>query len=410
MRKPTKTSIVFLVLFLLALIAGGVFISNHWRTVVYLSSQDFEESKAFVSEAQKFIEEERVKLAGERSSQAKGLYMNEFIANSQSQFAVNTRRNIENLLEETELNSLVIDVKEAPGPNLPDSLKKLINELHQKNIWIIARVCVFRDSSLIEEKPGWYLKSLTAASSNNLWQDPSGEYWLDPESQEAQDYIIDFSKEVIDFGFDELQFDYIRFPSDGDIENVIYPVYDGEKERTEVIQRFSSKLSEGLKSYKPSIILSVDLFGNLAAQFQATEIGQKLSDAAENFDYISFMLYPSHFYGGFGAEEDLKRELPAFYFPYEAEDISQVVSNHPYEVISRSIFSASDYLSLFGSEAKIRPWLQDFDLTADISRGIIYDAEKIRTQIKAAEDSGASGWLLWNPSNTYTEEALREIE
>lgn len=365
-----------------------------------------EKEKERMAEIEKALEE-----AKRKSNNIKGVYMTEFIANSQSPAVIEIREDIKRLLDETEIDAIVIDVKEAYGPNLPYSLKKLIDEFHQKDIWVIARIVAFRDSSLIEEKPEWHLGTLnttsTATSSDEFWKDWGGGYWLDPASPEVQNYIIEFSQRTIDFGFDELQFDYVRFPTDGDLENIIYPFYDKEKPKYEVIQEFFLGLSQELKSYKPSIILSVDLFGYVATQFNAFDIGQRLIDAADLFDYISFMLYPSHFYGGFEVGEDSKRELPSLYFPYVAEDVNQVVSSHPYEVVYRSILLASDYLSLLDSQTKIRPWLQAFNLKFDIERGIYYDTEKIRAQIEAAEDSGASGWLLWNSANIYPAEALK---
>lgn len=385
--------------------------------------QLFKKSEELITEAQELIlrleefieEKEKEKLlaiqkviteARLRSDNVKGVYMTEFIANSQAPAALKIKEDIKKLLDETELNSVVIDVKEARGPNLPNSLKQLINEFHQKDTWVIARIVAFRDSSLIEEKPEWYLKSSTATStatsSGEFWKDWGGGYWLDPSSSEVWEYIIEFSQKVIDFGFDELQFDYIRFPSDGDLENIDYPFYDGSQNKYEVIQEFSLNLSETLKFYKPSIILSVDLFGYVATRLNAFDIGQRLKDFTNTVDYISFMLYPSHFYGGFEVQEDLKRGLPAVSFPYIAQDLSLVVSNQPYEVVYRSILSSFDYLSSFDSKARVRPWLQDFNLKFDTERGIYYDAEKVRAQTKAVKDSGASGWLLWNSANIYT--------
>ncbi len=446
----TKSYLVFLIFLLFALIGGGIFIYNYWRTVISFQpsgGQDpvttetdeetgesepgnqlaeelaekareiIEQSEEVITETQKFIEEEKEKLvlialAKEKSRQVKGLYINEFVANSQSPAAFNARQTIKDLLDETELNGVVIDVKEAYGLNLPDSLKELINEFHQKDIWVVARICAFRDSSLVEESPDLYLKTILTSTSTpattteEVWQDSSGQHWLDPKSSQVQDYLVDFSKKVIDFGFDELQFDYVRFPSDGDVENIIYPTYDGQEEKHQVIGDFFSNLADNLRDYKPSIILSVDLFGYIATQYQALDIGQRLVDAASIFDYVSFMLYPSHFYGGFSVDEDVERGLPAVFFPYDDEDINQVVSNHPYEIVSRSIFSAVDLLSLLDSQTQIRPWLQNFNLNSDTSRGIYYDAEKVLAQIQGAEEAGASGWLLWNPSNIYTAKAL----
>lgn len=388
-----------------------------------------EQSRELIAEAQEFLAEEKEKTAlreaaQKKSSQVKGVYMNEFIASSQSAAALNTRQKIKDLLQETELNAVVIDVKEAYGPSLPNSLRILVDELHEQDAWVIARICAFRDVSLIEKSPELYLKTIIhstssqatsteeiATSTETFWQDAGRGYWLDPASQAVQDYLIEFSKQVIDFGFDELQFDYIRFPSDGDIENIIYPFFNEEQKKYEVIKEFFLKVTDALRDYKSDIILSVDLFGYVATQYQSLDIGQRIVDAAETFDYLSFMLYPSHFYGGFSVPENLKRGLPAVYFPYEDETTTStdhLVSANPYQVILRSVFVAADYLALFKSQAHIRPWLQDFNLGFDMSRGIYYDAEKIKAQIQGAEDAGTSGWLLWNPSNIYTAEALEK--
>ena len=110
------------------------------------------------------------------------------------------------------------------------------------------------------------------------------------------------------------------------------------------------------------------------------------------------------------ADYDAKRGLPALNFPYEADDITTVTPNNPYPVILRSVLSSVDYLSIYSLGAKVSPWLQDFNLSYDVNRGILYDAEKIKAQIQGAEDGGASGWLLWNSANIYTESALKKIE
>jgi len=357
----------------------------------------------------------------ERSSNVKGVYITKLIANANFH-DLNARKvleDIKDLLRETELNAVVIDVKETDGFELSDALQELIDELHQEDIWVIARFVAFRDSSLIEERPDLYIKN----EEGNLWSDEKGYYWLDPASFQVQKYLIDLSYKVIDFGFDEIQFDYIRFPADGD--DIVYSFYDDSKEKTEIIRDFCLKIRNNLRSYKSDIVLSVDLFGEVAILSSSPRIGQNIADFVDTFDYISFMIYPSHFFGGFSIEKDLERNLPAIYFPYEDEDISKVVSSNPYEVVYRSLLSGSDYISLFYSQknsqpqclgndnsflfcsqAQIRPWLQDFNLKVDSNRGILYDYQKVMSQIEASENAGASGWLLWNPSNVYTAEAL----
>ena len=353
----------------------------------------------------------------ERSDDIKGVYVTSIIANAKS-YDVGARSvldGIKDLLRDTELNAVVIDVKETGGFELSDVLQELINELHQENIWVIARFVAFRDSSLIQERPDLYIKD----EEGNLWSDEKGYHWLDPASSQVQKHLIDLSYQVIDFGFDEIQFDYIRFP----VENngAVYPFYNDPEEKSEIIRDFCLKVRNNLRDYEPNIVLSVDLFGEVALLSSSANIGQSLADFVDVFDYISFMIYPSHFFGGFSIDKDSERNLPAIYFPYDSEDISKVVSSNPYNVVYRSLLSGSDYISLFYSQkdfqpqclgkdnsflfcsqAKIRPWLQDFDLKVDSDRGIFYDAQKIMSQIQASEDAGASGWLLWDPSNTYT--------
>lgn len=360
------------------LAAGSFFIYNQWRVVdVEINPQNI-------------VSEEIPQLP--EHSQIKAVYINEFIASSATPFAEASRRNLKRILAETELNGVVIDIKENNGVNLPVSLGYFIQELHRQGVWAIARICVFRDSSLIETNPEWYLKDPAATSSDGIWRNAGGVSWLDPNNHEVQAYIIDFSKKALDFGFDELQFDYIRYPEE-------YKIISGQ-EKIRIIGDFFSKLPQDLREYKPSIILSVDLFGYLATQFQSLEIGQRLSDASKYFDYISFMLYPSHFYGGFSVGYDSKRGLPALDFAFP--------SDNPYPIILRSLLSSIDYLSILDSKAQIRPWLQDFNLTSDVSRGVIYDTDKVKAQIQGAQDGGASGWLLWNSGNIYTEDALRK--
>ena len=353
----------------------------------------------------------------ERSDNIKGVYITKLIANASSQDlnARNILENIKNLLRETELNAVVIDVKETDGFELSGSLRVLIEELHQENVWVIARLVAFRDSSLVETRADLYIKD----KEDNLWSDEKGYHWLDPSSSQVQKYLIDLSYQVIDFGFDEIQFDYIRFPVKD--SEAVYAFYDNTKEKREVIRDFCLKIRNNLRNYKPSIVLSVDVFGEVAILSSSSVIGQSISDFVDVFDYISFMIYPSHFFNGFLIEKDLKRNLPAVYFPYEDEDLSKVVSNKPYDIVYRSLLSGSDYITsfysqkdlqpqclgkdnsfLFCSQAKIRPWLQDFNLKIDSDRGISYDSQKVMSQIQASEDAGASGWLLWNPSNVYT--------
>lgn len=420
---PNREKVLFVFIFLLFAAMGAFFLFKYSLVEIKISEkivnmpvQAAPQIPATSSEPTKEPQKEitaddfdQKAAALTRADQAKGVYISGYVAAAQN----STFKNIKNLLAETELNAVVIDVKESEGPYLPSVIKKVVQDLQKDGVWVIARICVFRDSSQRKEHPEWYFKqnSTSTEASTTLWRDAGGGFWLDPASPGVQDYIISFSKKAIDFGFDELQFDYLRFPSDGNIKEIIYPYYDSATQtKYDVMKNFFINTSQSLRNYSYRTVLSADLFGYIASLYQSAEIGQRVSDAAGNFDYLSFMLYPSHFYGGFSASYDASRQLPAVYFPYgtttAATNTAMLVSNNPYQVVFRSVLVASDYLAKLKSATKIRPWLQDFNLKQDTVKGIIYDAQKVKDQIQAVQDAGLSGWLLWNPSNVYTKDAL----
>lgn len=413
--------------------------------------------------------EERVAEARGKSARIRGLYMTADVANDPGAGATRLREHIIKLAEESEINGIVIDAKEVCGPDYDEKrLRSLLRELKQKDIWTIARITVFKDASQIEAHPEWYLTRKSAKAVGGecgrkrhlvakaapqtefllaetrfgapeirrpiLWQDKRGGYWLDPASQGARDYILDISKRVIDLGFDELQFDYIRFPSDGDVEQAIYPSWDRATPRYAVLKSFFEFLRDNLKAHKPEIILSADLFGYVAAQREDLTIGQRLDDIGDAFDYVSFMAYPSHYYSGLYAAADPRRNLPEVNYT-----LAEARAN-PDAVVERSLLFARDYLeninNLPGADivstsspaaadiatsarddarnrtstpaARLRPWLEDFFHEEDKAAGRPYGAKKVRMQIDAAERVEDSGWLLWNASNVYTDEALKK--
>lgn len=419
-----RVAIVFL---LAALIAAAFLVFDYLRPGQLIMVS--------VPQDQKQDPAERIKKAEERSKNVKGVYMTSAVALDRGASATKLRNDIIELLQTTELNALVIDVKETEGGlTITDELRELIGELHEKNVWVISRQVVFKDSSQIDSHPEWYLRK----KDGKFWRDNRGGSWLDPSSAEVWQYQLDAAKSASDAGFDEIQFDYIRFPSDGDVRNIVYPVYDSKQPKYEVLGEFFKFLHDGLKRHRPELILSADLFGYVALEAQDLGIGQRLADIGENFDHVSLMVYPSHYYGGFEVPADPLRNLAALSYPYRSKNISEVAVHHPYEVVYRTLLIAEDILAgrptttplasntatssvplpaqVSQSEtwadkparrAKLRPWLQDFDLAVDSARGIRYDALKVRAQIDAAEAAGSSGWLLWSPDNIYTKDALK---
>jgi hypothetical protein len=297
------------------------------------------------------------------------------------------------LIKNTELNSVVIDIKDYSG-RIPfstesdlikqvgsekiyiDDIKGLIDKLHKENIYVIARMAVFEDNFLPEKRPDLALKT----RNGNLWRDFKGLTWFDPASQDVWDYNVAIAKEAIKVGFDEINLDYIRFPSDGATALIVYPVWDYKTPKTEVIKNFFEYFSQRIKPL--GVYISADLFGLTLTSPNDLNIGQWLENAAPYFDYICPMVYPSHYPVGFEGFEN-----PAV---------------HPYEVIYWGLTIGNERLASISSEAKIRPWLQDFNL------GAVYDARMINLEKKAVYDAGAFGWLLWNPRNIYTEEALEK--
>jgi hypothetical protein len=303
-----------------------------------------------------------------------------------------------NLARNTEINGVVIDIKDWSGyiaydTKVPEAEKygaksirirnvnALVERLRGEGIYSIARITVFQDPVLARARPDLAVHS--KASPASLWFDRSGLAWIDPAAKESWDYNIAIAREAIELGFDEINFDYIRFPSDGNLRDMSFPLWDGSVPRSFVMREFFSHMRGEL----PDAKLSVDLFGLSTVNFDDLGIGQIIEDAFEYFDYVSPMVYPSHYAPGF-----LGYQNPASY---------------PYEVVKYSIENALKRLSAFDPSGEksvwLRPWLQDFNL------GAIYDAGMVRSQIAATYDATGdsfSGFMLWNSSNVYTEEAL----
>lgn len=325
--------------------------------------------------------------------QVKAIYMTSCVAGTTS-----LREKLVKLIEETELNSVIIDIKDYSGhlSFLTDDeslrllisdtcrafdMKEFIGTLHDKGIYVIGRITVFQDPLLAKEKPKLAVKKMT--DKNIVWKDFKGLNFTDPGSKDVWDYHIKISKESYGIGFDELNFDYIRYPSDGPMNDIYYPWSDGRK-KTEVMGEFFAYLHKELKPL--GVTLSADLFGMTMTNSDDLNIGQKLEIALPYFDFIAPMVYPSHYPANF-----LGLENPAA---------------HPYEVIKYSMDQGVKKITTFNatvastSPLKLRPWLQDFNL------GATYDSQKVRAQIQATYDSGLTSWMLWNASNRYTKDAL----
>jgi hypothetical protein len=305
------------------------------------------------------------------------------------------------------INSVVIDIKDTTGyvtypTALPEAARYgargtiirdidgVVRELHEAGLYVIARIAVFQDPRLAVARPDLavHRRSLVAAeggqrSAETLWLDRKNIAWVDPAAEEAWAYNLSIARDALERGFDEINFDYIRFPSDGDLRDLEFSVWDGTRTRSQVIEGFFRYLREQLQR----AILSVDLFGLSTVNHDDLGVGQIIESAYLYFDYVCPMVYPSHYAPGFRGLEN-----PA---------------EHPYEVVSYSMTAARRRLEAARARglvrAQLRPWLQDFSL------GAVYHTAMVVAQIEATREglgSDYAGFLLWSASNTYTTAAL----
>lgn len=295
-------------------------------------------------------------------------------------------------IEEGGLNAVVVDLKMDNGevaflPNdlsmVPyaqetpaiEDLDALLEKIGEADVYRIARVPVMRDGSLAIVDPELALRTASGA----MWRDNIGSLWVDPAAPEVAEYAIAMGREAYERGFDEIQYDYVRFASDGLISSIVYPVYDGTSTKIEVMQTFFETVGGTLK--EEGIPVSFDLFGITFWSTDDYNIGQRLVDAIPYADYVSPMVYPSHYPNGFEGYGN-----PALY---------------PYDIINKTLEKGvallETELGMLPEESRpmVRPWIQDFDL------GATYDAAKIEAQIQAVRDAGGSGWMLWNARNVY---------
>jgi len=327
------------------------------------------------------------------------------------------------LIDATELNAIVIDIKDYSGyvgykTNVADvknygaeeiriaDIDSLVRRLHEKGIYAIARVTIFQDPRLSLARPDLAVKN---SATGKVWQDNKGLSWMDPASKIVWDYNINIIRDILSHGFDEINLDYIRFPSDGNLQTLQYPFWDGLTPKREVIAAFYRYLRKEL----PGVRLSADLFGQATVNYDDLGIGQVIEDAYEGFDYVSPMVYPSHYAANF-----LNLSNPAAY-PYEVVKYSMDEAFkrlRNYELGSRN--NGTSTAGVNPHYSKLRPWLQAFDL------GAIYTPEMVQKEIRAvydaaraltAERSGGQasstselldGFMLWNAGNNYDKRAL----
>jgi hypothetical protein len=297
------------------------------------------------------------------------------------------------LINETELNSLVIDVKGDRGmitykSSIPfaseigaqkltiiKDIRSLLQSLRERGIYTIARIVVFKDNTLGLARPDLTVRN----QDGRVWHDREDLIWVDPSRKEVWDYNINIAVEAAQMGFDEIQFDYVRFP---DKKGLKFAVPNTEENRVKYISGFLMEAKKRLMPY--NVFVAADIFGYVSWNLNDTLIGQKLENLFPCVDYISFMLYPSGFQFG----------IPGYRNPVA----------YPYQIVSLSLKKAHDRTKI--SPVRFRPWLQAFRDYAFDRRH--FNGTEIRNQIKAAEEFGSNGWMLWNPRNVYRPDGLEK--
>lgn len=327
------------------------------------------------------------------------MYLNRFIPKALylSSFGATSGKimgNAKKLLQTTEINAFVIDIKmdrgqiafktSNPTANkigaqdliLFKDIKKFVADLHKEGIYVIARIVSFKDTPFVTAHPQWGVRT----KNGSLFKDKEGLYWIDASRKEPRDYIISIAAEAAEAGFDEIQFDYVRFP---DRKGVVFSVENTQAERVKAISGFLEAARTRLIPY--NVFISADIFGYVSWHDADIEIGQRVDALSPYVDYLSPMLYPSGFNAG----------IPGYRNPVEAN----------YEIVKLSLDNA---LKKSGnSPLCYRPWLQAFRDYAFDRR--IYGEKEIRDQIRASEDFGSCGWILWNPRNVYSAAGLLKL-
>ncbi|MFZ0135465.1 MAG: putative glycoside hydrolase [Candidatus Sulfotelmatobacter sp.] len=294
-------------------------------------------------------------------------------------------------------NAVVFDIKDSDGSvNIPfehpllgqhkvyiHDLPKFVHFLHSENMHAIARIAIFRDERMVVEHPELAVKS---KKTGQPWRENGKLVWTDSSNPKVQDYNIALAKFVAQSGADEIQFDYVRFPAEGDQKDAsfVFQTEDPKWQRSDVIVSFLKKAYAEL--HPTGVLLSLDVFGVMAWQRQVdlSHTGQDIVGMAKYCDVLSPMIYPSHFFGMDNIEH-----------PGDAPEHFIGESMQRFELITQ------------GSGVVIRPWLQAFRW-----RTKTYSPEYIKVQVATAKEKGGIGFLFWNAANDYSKpyEAMPEMK
>jgi hypothetical protein len=338
----------------------------------------------------------------------KAIYMTQCVVGTP-----NLRKKLVDLVDTTELNTIIIDIKDFSGTiSFPTQsslltsasmkgcgaydMKEFIATLHEKNIYVIGRITVFQDPFYTKAHPEQAVQS----KQGGIWKDRKGLSFIDVSSRNYWDVVVQLSKESHELGFDELNYDYIRYPSDGNMADASYV----NQNKQVALETFFKYLHENVSPL--GVVMSADLFGMTTVAYEDMGIGQMLEQALPYFDYIAPMVYPSHFAKNFNGYADPNKNVYGViaHSMGEAVKRAEATTTRIASIGAEPIASTSPrlYKKPAYARTKLRPWLQDF------SYGGTYGPKEVRDQIQATYDVGLTSWMLWSPSNKYTSSALNK--
>ncbi|HVL40473.1 MAG TPA: putative glycoside hydrolase [Fimbriimonadaceae bacterium] len=325
--------------------------------------------------------------AFKKPEHVRGIYLTAWSAGSKRKM-----EKVYQMLKETELNAVVIDIRDSGNMYWKTGIKladesgatqnavakpdELYEALLKNEVYPIARISCFRDVWV----PKKHVARAVQFADGRPWKDRSGHTWLDPYQKVNWEYIAEVVDFALDQGFPEIQLDYVRFPSEGKVSTMVFPgkkdYPDPNAKPEDVIAAFADFIRE--RVHKRGAVISADIFGIISSGTADQGIGQELEKISAPFDLICPMVYPSHFARGeYGIANP---------------------NASPYEIVLKSL---RDYSRRLPGKP-VRPWLQDFSL------GVKYGVKEVQAQIKAAKELGYNEYLLWNARNQYTAAAVKD--
>ncbi len=322
----------------------------------------------------------------------RGLYVNAWFAGSRKQLA-----KLIGLAKRTEINSFVIDVKDATGyvshaSGVPlareigaageiriRKLSYLLGELEAAGIYPIARIVIAKDPLLAAARPDLVVQD----TAGGVWLDNKDAAWLNPYQREVWDYHVALAREAAAWGFPEIQWDYVRFPDApaSELARAHYPGSNGQP-KADAIRDFLAHSRDALADM--DVRITADVFGVTTSAPHDVGVGQVWESFIDVVDAALPMVYPSHY-----REGDFDVDAPNAY---------------PYETVRAALKDVLRRSAAIPGAGATRPWLQDFSLGEPP-----YGAAEVRAQIQATYDAGIEEWILWNAGSSYTEEALEPL-